>query len=126
MNEQRFFDASLTHIRNQGKPSMGENMSCMYATASGLGCAFAPAIMEYDPAQEGSAAYEYPLHLLHSWARELDSDLVSDVQSAHDLSSSLTATEFLPSFERKMKDAAHNYNRNIIDSTLIVRYRPPA
>lgn len=123
MNEQRFFDESLTHIRQQGKPSvnfLNEGLNvCMYDGPDGLGCAFRPAIMTFDSEMEGESADEYPKENLHEWARDLPSSLVTEVQSAHDCSCRLKGKAFVEAFERKMRQVASDFNRDNADNILV-------
>lgn len=132
MNEQQFFDEALSHIRQQGEPSVKEDTGfgvsasfCVYNGPDGRRCAFGPAIMTFDPTMEGEAADSYPKDNLHEWARDLSDALVSNVQSAHDIASRLFGTKFLAAFERNMKAAAHDYNA-VHDYADRIVYRPPA
>lgn len=132
MNEQRFVDEVLAHMRKQGVPCIKKEVSgkgvgsiCRYDGPNDMGCAFRPAIMTLDPKMEGAGADEYPLDNLHPWARELDRDLVGDVQNAHDSSCRLEGAEFLTAFEEKMIIAVSSYNR-ANDRVETIHYRPPA
>lgn len=115
MNEQRFIDASLAHIRQQGAPSIDLAVECgstfcIYNGPKGTGCAFFPAIMKFDPEMEGEGADQYPKDHLHEWARDLDIVLVSNVQSAHDCNCRLTGEKFVDAFNDAMREACRDYN----------------
>ncbi len=110
---QRVFDEALKHIRKQGCSSVRKDSNqCVYLNDKGLGCAFAPCIMDYSKDLEqtlaGALLYNRP-EVLHPWARDCSGEVAGDIQSAHD-GASTTPAEFMDGFESRMKEAARVHN----------------
>lgn len=113
-NEQALFDAALAHIRQQGQPSFdAEEATCAYRMPDGRGCAFAPAIADYNVALEGRRANyllrDNPARIKPEF-REVDKDFANAVQSAHDDAVLMHPDdEFMERFEGYMRSLAALY-----------------
>lgn len=123
-SNQLLLDAALAHLRAQGRQARRVG-SCVYRTAEGLGCAFAPAIREYSPDMEGTIAGALLdpangfLGALHDWVRGADGLLANLIQSAHDNAASDTPADleqFLWDFENAMQRLSLRYG---------LEYSPP-
>ena len=109
MNEQKMFDASLKHLRVQGEQSLMLNggTMCMYRGLKGKGCAFAPAIMEYDEQMESTSASEVLDQFndnLYPRFRELEPAFADQLQACHDIIP--PDVDFAKEFELNMKQLA--------------------
>ena len=113
---QRAFDKALKHIRQQGKAAVDANGLCCYKSESGLSCAFAPMIKQYDEALETYCASDLICDKngnLYDWVYDIDYRFADQLQSCHDMafvSADKSGSPFLPIFEEKMQNLAAEYD----------------
>ena len=80
--EQQVFDAVVTHLYTQGKPSVSENGDCCYRSPDGLMCA-AGIFLEDDVALKNQSATWRGI-VDSGLAKENHIELINNCQSAHD------------------------------------------
>lgn len=119
-SNQLLLDAALAHLRAQGRQARRVG-SCVYRTAEGLGCAFAPAIADYGPDLEGITARNILTSntgrmRLHEWARGCSPEFVEAVQHVHDFWTASSGEPFLHYIERGMARVANQFG---------LKYTPP-
>lgn len=122
--QQELFDISLQHIRKQGKPSVNirhrdlgrPEISCVYRSEDGCGCAAAPFIVDYTPTLENNSisnlAGSRPQHVDPRALANIE--LVTQLQQAHDNTaideiSATISDVFLEDYEHRMKWIAEKY-----------------
>ena len=119
-SQQDLFDASLNHIREQGAPSMkwdGDADGCAYRGGEDeeLSCAAAIFITEYLPEMDSGGGipwrglqHRYYIYLDHFARLASNTDLIQDLQSAHDSAS--RSDNFLDTYERRMQEVAERFS----------------
>jgi len=117
--KQRLFDKALKHIRNQGCQSKAGALDCKYKQGN-LGCAFAPAIRQYDATMEGEQASDLIRDMpdnLYKWVLDVDLEFADQVQYAHDdyiyidtLTKEENDARFMECFEKNMKELSIKFH----------------
>ena len=101
---QEIFDISLNHIRQQGGPSI-KNEVCRYLSSDGLKCAAAPFITLYKKYLEGlswaALAEKYPDSIDPEVAGF--ESFIGDLQGIHDASARQNRRGFMEEYELRMK-----------------------
>ncbi len=118
---QRLLDEAWAHIIAQGHASVYEDSDmryedgvCRYDGGDGIGCAFAPAIKDYDPEMETVSAADvieqFP-NKVHAWVRDVNKLFANEVQRAHDNAVIQTPREhFMSKFKANMAAVAERYS----------------
>jgi len=136
LTKQDVFDIALTHIRQQGKPSVALNEDgtmrelyedcpiCLYRGDGGLQCAAAPLITKYDPQMDN---HEYssdisfssiyadfgPDHFIEGLTHPLANFASRELQVAHDRSAKDQLSgraDFLEAYEERMRRIAEAHD----------------
>ena len=98
---------ALAHIRKTRRPSVDDNGNCVY---SGIGCAFAPAVLRrYMHHVYKSADEMIKLGYVKKWAESCDPDFAKDLQGAHDENSYLADDRFVEAFEYDLRGACKRH-----------------
>jgi len=112
---QGIFEASLAHLRKQGRTTKSRTTGCLYRSPEGLMCAIGPLIPndKYSPWMEGRPASngEISSVVMGTSASLIDRDWLARLQSAlHDAYPVHEAPTFLPWLESQAMKFAEEEN----------------
>lgn len=119
---QAVLNAAWIHIHAQGEPSvkvssLDSGFVCRYRNPKGLGCAFAPAIKDYNPEMEGTPAGVllkcHPAQL-HTWARACNTGIAGRIQQAHDEAAVNFPETFLLTFQSRIQRIINDNHLDLI------------
>ena len=121
---QQLFNASLEHVRKQGKASM-LGTTCVYRGPNGEGCAAAPFIRIYSPDMENTNWHTLASRFPQSVSEDSRNfaRFVTELQRAHDSSATYfvddqqvvaSDAKFMERYESAMKRIAENHRLDYV------------